>query len=855
MTLPKFFQGETLQGPVRASDAKTFRDVVAQLDNPPMLDIDRKAFFALPEEKRNEMKRVGFFVPACFKTSPSPRRLEHITHCNLLFLDIDPEKENGVETGKYPAAPFVNHPEQLHVALSGFNFAAHTTASNAPGKERMRIVVEADGISVADYPRAVRTIGEMLGLGKVTRESRVACQPMFVSVVFRDDPSDFHPMLTSCLTGKAFTTADISDSLTDEYTKARPTGNASDDLEFLRAPIPEITLSTAKEALRKISPDVDRAEWLEVAAALRHQFSPDQAEEAYDLFDEWSSTGEKYNGSDDTLKMWDSLRPTPVGRAPVTIRSLLKTAVANGYDDGKVRETSFEKIVQWIEETKTITELVEQGVKKIMALPITSAIQEGRLIERLRLHAKSRFNEKVLVSDIKEEIVKLRKQIKAQEQKDEKTRVPTWAKGLCYVAATQQFYRQRTGEKYTTKAFNETFAHHLTPEGEDNGSRPVALPGDYVLNTLKIQKVYDFDYDPSRPTDVFFKDGDITLVNTYRPTHPEADAEGAPAAGEMVKAHLRKLFKEREYRIELLNFFAYITQNPGKKIRWAPMIQGAEGCGKTFLSEMMAVVLGRNHIKIIDGETILSGWNEWAFGSQLVVIEEVRIVGTSKHDIMNRLKPWVTNQTIPIKEKFRGSVDRKNLTNYILFSNHADALTITPNNRRYFVLKSTIQTKAQVAALGPTYFTELFKMLEENAGGLRYWLTQWPISKEFNPNGPPLHTPYEKEMAEDSSSELTTTVKRLLMEGDTPVVQYDICTSQGIRAALALDYQPKFTDKELGRVLRDEGFVPSKGRNSIGDERQNVWRRQGMDENEALVELRRRVKEGLKNMEMEIYFS
>src|SRR6185369_13812264 len=192
-------------------------------------------------------------------------------------------------------------------------------------------------------------------------------------------------------------------------------------------------------------------------------------------------------------------------------------------------------------------------------------------------------------------------------------------------------------------------------------------------------------------------------VNTYAPTYPELDLEHEQQAGEIFQNHLKNLIAEESHRRTLIDFMAYIVQFPGHKIRWAVLIQGAEGAGKTYLAEVMRAVLGKRHVKLADGTTISSGWNEWTFGYQLVVIEEVRVVGTNRYDIMNRLKPWITNDGITINEKFESSRDVSNITNYILFSNHQDALALTANDRRYFILKSPLQTKQQVQSLGKDY--------------------------------------------------------------------------------------------------------------------------------------------------------
>lgn len=857
--MTRYFQGTTLQGPVFASDETDFEGFVSLLGHAPKLGIKRKDFFALPESQRNEKKQVPFFVPACFKTSPSPRQTDLATHCNLLMLDIDPEKEyqNGkwVETGRYPAMPFTQNIQNLHTALAGFNFAAHTTASSTPERPRMRIIVEADNISIADYPRAVRTVGEMLGLGKVTRESKVAVQAMFAPVVFLDDDAKFHPMLTKHLEGRAFTVKDISDNLTDEYNKPLRSEGV-DDLDFLRAQVPEVTLAVAKEVLAKINPDVDRFEWLKVAMALRHQFSPHEAEDAYELFDEWSSTGEKYAGHEDTQKLWDSCRPTPVGRAPVTIHSLLKKAVAAGWDGGKVQDKSFQGLNEWIESRTSFNDLIENGIKRILAAPMLSEMRRDGLIHRLRSQAWSRFGEKLSVGAIRKDMERLQKEIRLLEGKDKEREIEWWAQGVCYISTTQRFYRHRTGESYPTKSWDETYSGELTAEDDELG-RPAMLPSLYCLNKLKIPKVYDQCYDPSQPNKIFFTKNGQRFVNVYSPTYPELKPEEAQAAGELLLSHLKNLIAEPDYRNHLIDFMAYMVQHPGQKIRWAVFVQSAEGAGKTFLAEVMKAVLGKRHVRTVSGESIKKGWNEWSTGSQMVVLEEVRAVGTSRHEIMNVLKPLITNDDISIDQRNRDTRETENCTNYLLLSNFQNALPISPGNRRYFILKSPLQTRAAVAALGEDYFPRLYQMLKEQPGGLRSWLHDWKITDGFKPHGPPPRTVYEGEMIEDSANDLHAAVRRLLLEADHPLVQYDIVSPSHLMEMLRLeDGLGRVSAQQVGQILREEGFVNKKRVMLNGSDRPTLWVRQGGSTNGNFAEVAaERVKHNLKNLCMELDFS
>lgn len=885
--MAKYFQGSTVTGQVQESPARDFREVVESLQFCPQLPLSRASFLALDEGERNKAKQVPFFVPATFKSSPSPRKTEHALHCNLIFLDIDPEKEKRegkwVETGRYPAARFVQNPELITKALRKFNFAAHLTASSTPEKPRMRIIVDASEIPLAEYAKAVATIGALLGLPSITRESLVAVQPMFFPVVFRCSPDDYSPVIATNLEGRPFVISDISDSLDSfhgvngtngangkngNHHTPRPQPNADpspDALEFLRAPVPEINLAITKEALFSIEPDLSYHQWLDMAAALRHQFSPHKEEEAYQLFDEWSKQGAKYKGEKETREKWKSFQPSPAGRLPITIRSLLKLALESGWDDRHVKQTLFSNQLRWLEEVPSLMDLMEAGVRRIVGTPLLTSMQEDILIGTLCAQAKKRFAHTISSTSVRKDIARLRIEIKSSEGVTEKPREAKWAKDVCYIIAADEFYRHRTGEKIKTQAFDAAYSRWLlptadqliaagTPVNPSTLSTPIVPPSKYALNFIKIPQAQDYAYDPSQPNDRWFVNGGSRFMNTYNATYPEADPKNAAWAGALLMNHLEHLIAEPELRRTVIDFMAFNVQAPGRKIRWAILLQSVEGAGKTFLAEVMKAVLGAEHVKTIDGASIKSGWNEWSFGKQLVVLEEVKVSGTNKHEIMNSLKPLITNDDISVNERFRNNRQVRNISNYMIFSNHHDALALTPGDRRYFVIKSPLQTKAQVLALGDNYFPPLYAMLRDHAGALRQWFLDWEISPDFRPDGHAPRTKYVQDMVNDSASDLTAAIRRLLLEGDHSLVQYDIVSATKLKEAL---YQEegfhKVTAQAIAQILREEG-LHQVGRHLIGTDRHYLWARSGISEADAVKTAAERVKKNLTNLGMEILY-
>ena len=828
--MDKYFYGDGNNlGECRTAQAQTFKDLVDRyLSIPVLINRTKTEFLGLPKKQLDEEKKTNFLVPCTFSTSPSRRLTECASHCNLLFLDIDDATQAG---------HLLANQGTVERVLSPWAFALYTTARHTTSQPRLRVVVSASEIPLERYPDAVTTLAERLGV-EANKESRVAVQPMFLPVCFlgQDVDSD-HPLILDNREGSAFTVADIEITTKDGQTiKAKTPQLASlDDLEFLRPPVEEVTLDIAAEALDAIDPDTSYHTWLEAAAALKHQFSPKQDEAAFRLFDGWSSKGSKYTGEEDTREKWVSLKSTPKGRAPVTIRTLLKTATLNGWQSKEARDVCFKGTSDYIHSALSATELLQEGAKRIAATPLLGQAEEDALIHQLVQQAKKVHSLKVTPTSIRKDVNRY-KQAAARTIKDEASKkLPAWVKGLVYVSSPDRIMRHQTKEEYSTESFDNTYSRKLLPTLEELRARgienpspaqlltPTVSPSKYVLNEAKIPIAYATDYNPTQPNELFFVEDGRTYLNTYVRTYPAPKEDPTGEVARLFLNHVENLIAEPEYRQTLIDFLAFLVQHPGQKIRWAVLLQGAQGCGKTLLAEVMRAVLGSAHVKTVDSNALKGQWNEWACGYQLVTLEEIRVAGQNRHEIMNALKPLVSNTYIAISRKFSDTREAMNRTNYLLFTNHHDSLAITSDDRRYYVLKSKIQTKEQVQQLGGTeYFTRLFEMIRNHGAELRHFFETWKISDEFNPDGTAPSTSYKDDLVETSVNDTHQTVRQIILDGDNPLVQPDLISIQQLKLALDLAGGRESSMQYLGNLLREEGYA-KEGRHSLDGNRHQLW--------------------------------
>jgi len=808
------------------SPANTFRDFIQQFINLPVpLSVTYAEYHAMSKKERANAKLVGYVVPCTFDRSPwEGRRIENARPCNLIILDIDDADD---------ARRFVENPSLLVEALGKFNFAAYQTISSTPLFPRIRVIVEADNIPVERYPDAALTVGQLLGLPKVTRESAIVCQPMFRPTVFADqDPELEHPVLVMHFGGRSCKPDDISTA-------------------FFQFPVAGVDLAQIEEALTFIDADCSRPLWLEIAAALKHQFGALQDDEAFTLFDTWSATGTKYEDEKDTGTVWKSFQEQAKGRKPVTIRSLLKRAVEGGWNSDKVKESSFKTVSNWIMfECKSAVQLMNEGVRRIAAAPLLSHIEEGALLQTLVTKSRQDYQQPLPLMDVKRELKSLRESLIAKRSESAEVIHPPWSLGFVYIAATDTFLRHRTRQEYKKVAFDSVFARKLLPTAaelqaigrdvnEQTLNTPKVLPSLYLLNHLKCQTVDDVTYNPSAPEDIITREEGKLFVNLYRRSFREADKSLANYAEDVLCEQLCNIITEPAYRTHLLDWIAYHAQFPGSKVRHALLVQGVEGCGKTLLFGVIRAILGLDNTRLINSDTIKKGWNDWAFGSQVVCIEELRVAGQNRHELMNTLKEPITNDYLPVNERNKNTRNIQNRTNYMAFTNHHDAIVVGEDSRRWWVVKSKLQHKEQIRAIvdkDPEYFSRFADSLTTHAGGYRHLFENRTISSTFRPSGPAPITTYLQEMIADTSDDVTAVLNRIWDNDECNLIQPNAVALGALRAALVTEGIQNITPKYLTHVLRNAGFSPA-GRHMLAGERQYVWARADRLEGQNPVEM------------------
>lgn len=81
-----------------------------------------------------------------------------------------------------------------------------------------------------------------------------------------------------------------------------------------------------------------------------------------------------------------------------------------------------------------------------------------------------------------------------------------------------------------------------------------------------------------------------------------------------LERHLSLLIPNRRERQIFRAWLAHNYLHPGVKVRWAPLLKGCPGDGKSMFGELLELVLGVDNLKLMNADTIqtspFSGWVE-----------------------------------------------------------------------------------------------------------------------------------------------------------------------------------------------------------------------------------------------------
>lgn len=486
----------------------------------------------------------------------------------------------------------------------------------------------------------------------------------------------------------------------------------SDDLAVMVAaqPLDDLTVEDIGVYLERL-PVEERDSydsWLNTGMALFHQSEGEKW--GFDLFVDYSRDSSTFDVEEIKAK-WRSFKKGGGRSNPVTFASVIKRA------GGKVvlteaKTVSLQERINGLEDKEELAEVITEvaGLKLSADVMIT-------IVNDISIVSK-----KLGLNYTKAEVKKILKQAKAtQVIKDAKPFYDDYV----FMTRSDEYLNRETKGCMKTHAFDVAHGRDTPPNADGETQKATT----YINNRIE---VVDYSmYAPQFP-DVFHYQG-VKYINTYI-ENVVKPVERKTNIVERVKGHIDHLLTGEKEREILTSYLAHNAQFPGKQIHWAMVLQGVQGDGKTFFYELMKNVLGYNNCKTINVEQLEEKFTKWSEGACMVFIEELKLDNYRKYEILNKLKPYITNPTVSVRKMQTDSYEAVNTTNYFALTNFKDAIPIDENDRRYCVLFSQWQNRAQLLdwmAQNEGYYPELYADMRDNWQEVYEWLKAYEIPSWF----------------------------------------------------------------------------------------------------------------------------
>jgi len=338
---------------------------------------------------------------------------------------------------------------------------------------------------------------------------------------------------------------------------------------------------------------------------------------------------------------------------------------------------------------------------------------------------------------------------------------------------------------------------------------------------VRFPRVHSTCFRPELPPGDIIEESGSVMLNSYVPI----DTPRKPGDASPFTDHLALLLPNGQDQAILMAYMAAIVQHPGVKFQWAPLIQGCEGNGKTLLIKCVEAAVGQKYTHFPNASDLGgngSKFNAWIQNKLFIGVEEVYV--SDRREVSDALKPLITNDRIEIQGKGADQVTGDNRANFMMCSNHKDAILKNRGDRRYAVFFTAQQTPEDMQAAGmcradgttPTeYFSNLWRWLKSDGFAIvTNYLQNYEIPAQLNPADLCSRAPITSSTAEAIASSMGGIEQEILEKIEQNAPGF----AGGWVSSLALDRllrerrdDKRITHNRRGELLQGMGYAPHPG--------------------------------------------
>lgn len=519
----------------------------------------------------------------------------------------------------------------------------------------------------------------------------------------------------------------------------------------------------------------------------RNQNILDMLEE---LDDEGEEEGEEEEPEEEDL----------VGDAPV------KKKLAN-------TERVLAKVKRFIAKADSLNEL-ERRLEKIQALPTADFRDLHRDLVAPDVQRKflELTGEKITKAAARKMLAPTLENLRRLAEGEE---LPAWLRAWVYLSQDNKFLNIDTKETLPKEGFNARFAKEAADyAGSTSMGLAKVSAADLAWSVFDVPKPYTTKYLPGGLP--LFDDAGASFANSYQRPVVESGGYRGNEGVRLLRRLLTDLLPEKAHRCMVMDFLVHCVRFPEKKLKYALLIKGAENEGKTLFADLITKLLGESNCTVVNSEALLEKHNGWVYEKLFCVVEEVSIPGRDANAVLNKLKPVITNDRIPVRRMGKDFTSERNFANLYLTTNENDALHMDASNTRYLVVFTRFRTNDEVKAWqeelrrveGQEYARALWEHIQHRPAQFLDAFIKYEFSEYYDPEGRAPMTVFKQIMAEDGKSDECSMLEDLLAEGGVPGIREDMLIWSAFKSRMDdMDRGAYLKGGAVAKFLKQFGYI------------------------------------------------
>lgn len=322
----------------------------------------------------------------------------------------------------------------------------------------------------------------------------------------------------------------------------------------------------------------------------------------------------------------------------------------------------------------------------------------------------------------------------------------------------------------------------------------------------------------------------LSAVNTYRAGH---SAPAAPADASQIEPFLyilRSNFPNEDDQRILLSWMAHVVQSPGRQIRWAPVLQGIQGCGKGTIHAALSYCVdylhqesnGYSNVGRPSTDNLAEQYTGYAHRKSLIIVDEIG--NHTKREITHiaeKLKPYVSDSFVSFRIMRNDAFAERNFGNWFFTTNYISAMLASRGERRYAHFISVLQTEeARDHTIPSTWFKQYNEWFDHGGNELiRGFLENYKFDPL--PSVAPKTSTTEDAMIEGENDMVRIIRERVAMQ--EPGFRGGFVSAAAVRAALVEEDIKIPSGRWFGENMKAAGFPAYFRSSSIVMEENPFW--------------------------------